>query len=203
MPGGRIGSRFHGPRAETTRRSANPPSSQLVVRRTRAATLLARMSAPAGRGPTIAVRELGSTSAESNRGVSNEAKRSLVVTSLLSILLLTLHITDDIVRGIEGRPSTSRCSSHALPVRDARARRRRSGRLMLLVGLFAAGIPSPQGAHYGEIAKSAGGFSRLDTLGARRARGFTVISGARTVEPSWRRRTRDAYCSRAPQGPGA
>jgi hypothetical protein len=39
-------------------------------------------------------------------------KAILVVTSLLSILLLTLHIADDIVRGIsKTEPQTLRCSS--------------------------------------------------------------------------------------------
>jgi hypothetical protein len=95
----------------------------------------------------------------------------LVVTSLLSILLLTLHITDDIVRGI----SKAESSNIALVVLVAFLYRtlvlaeRRSGYvLMLLVGFFAAAMPvlHMRGAHYPEIARSAGGFFFVWTLWA-------------------------------------
>ena len=66
----------------------------------------------------------------------------LVVTSLLSILLLTLHVTDDIVRGI----SKAEPSNTALLVLVVflygtlvLAERRSGHVIMLLVGLFAAG----------------------------------------------------------------
>ena len=51
------------------------------------------------------------------RGIEHEEYRMkqnaiLIVTSLLSILLLTLHVTDDIVRGIsKASPQIQRCSS--------------------------------------------------------------------------------------------
>src|SRR5215475_1283548 len=95
----------------------------------------------------------------------------LVVTSLLSITLLTLHVTDDIVRGISKAESSNTAlivlviflyGTLVLP-------ERRSGHIiMLLVGLFAAGMPviHMRGAHYGEIAKSAGGFFFVWTLWA-------------------------------------
>lgn len=95
----------------------------------------------------------------------------LVVTSLLSILLLTLHVTDDIVRGI----SKAEPSNIALLVLvvflygTLMLAERRSGRvIMLLVGVFAAGMPvlHMRGAHYGEIAKSTGGFFFVWTLWA-------------------------------------
>jgi biotin transporter BioY len=95
----------------------------------------------------------------------------LTVTSLLSIVLLTLHVTDDIVRGI----SKAEPSNIALLVLVVLLygtlvlRERRSGHvIMLLVGLFAAGMPviHMRGAHYGEIAKSAGGFFFVWTLWA-------------------------------------
>jgi hypothetical protein len=88
---------------------------------------------------------------------------TLVVTSLLSILLLTLHITDDIVRGI----SQAESSNTALVVLVVLlygtlvlAERRSGHVIMLVVGLFAAGMPvlHMRGAHYPDIAKSAGGF---------------------------------------------
>jgi hypothetical protein len=111
----------------------------------------------------------------------------LTVASLLSILLLTLHITDDIVRGI----SKAESSNIALAVLVVLlygtlvlAERRSGHVIMLLVGLFAAAMPviHMRGAHYGEIAKSRRLFLRLDTLGARRARGLHLHPlGARTV----------------------
>ena len=69
----------------------------------------------------------------------------LVVTSLLSILLLTLHVTDDIVRGI----SKAESSNTALLVlmlflyATLMLAERRSGHvIMLLAGLFAAAMPT-------------------------------------------------------------
>src|SRR5258708_39745641 len=87
----------------------------------------------------------------------------LTVASLLSILFLTLHITDDIVRGI----SKAESSNTALLILAVflygtlMLPERRSGHfIMLLIGLFAAAMPviHMRGAHYGEIAKSARGF---------------------------------------------
>ena len=95
----------------------------------------------------------------------------LVVTSLLSSLLLTLHVTDDIVRGI----SKAESSNIALLVLTillygtlVLAERRSGHVIMLIVGLFAAGMPvlHMRGAHYGEIAKSHGGFFFVWTLWA-------------------------------------
>ena len=95
----------------------------------------------------------------------------LTIASLLSILLLTLHITDDIVRGI----SKAEPSNIALAVLVVMlygtlvlAERRLGHVIMLLVGLFAAGMPviHMRGTHYGEIAKSPGGFFFVWTLWA-------------------------------------
>ena len=109
----------------------------------------------------------------------------LVVTSLLSILLLSLHITDDIVRGI----SKAEPSNIALLVLvvflygTLMLAERRSGYvIMLLVGLFAAGMPviHMRGAHYGEIAKSTGGFFFVWTLWALGGLGgLTLVLSAR------------------------
>jgi biotin transporter BioY len=109
----------------------------------------------------------------------------LVVTSLLSILLLTLHITDDIVRGI----SKAEPANIALLVLVVflygtlvLADRRSGHVIMLLVGLLAAAMPvmHMRGAHYGEIATSTGGFFFGWTLWARGGRGgVTVILSAR------------------------
>jgi hypothetical protein len=117
----------------------------------------------------------------------------LTVTSLLSILLLTLHVTDDIVRGI----SKAEPSDIALVVLVVLLYgtlvlgERRSGRvIMLLVGLFAAAMPviHMRGAHYGEIAKSAGGFFFVWTLWALGGLGgFTFILSAHGL---WSQRAR-------------
>ena len=120
----------------------------------------------------------------------------LVVASLLSILLLTLHITDDIVRGI----SKAESSNTALLVLvvflygTVVLAERRSGHLiMLLVGLFAAGMPviHMRGAHYPEIARSAGGFFFVWTLWALGGLGgFTFILSARELWNQRRGRAR-------------
>jgi hypothetical protein len=109
----------------------------------------------------------------------------LTVTSLLSILLATLHVTDDIVRGI----SKAESSNIALVVfvlflygTLVLAGRRSGYVIMLLVGLFAAAMPvlHMRGAHYGEIATSAGGFFFVWTLWALGGLGgFTFILSAR------------------------
>jgi hypothetical protein len=109
----------------------------------------------------------------------------LTIASLLSILLLTLHITDDIVRGI----SKAEPSNIALAVLVVLlygtlvlAERRSGYVIMLLVGLFAAVMPviHMRGAHYGEIAKSTGGFFFVWTLWALGGLGgFTFILSAR------------------------
>ena len=109
----------------------------------------------------------------------------LVATSLLSILLLTLHITDDIVRGI----SKAESSNTALIVLAillygtlVLAERRSGHVIMLLVGVMAAAMPvmHMRGAHYPQIAASAGGFFFVWTLWALGGLGgVTVILSAR------------------------
>ena len=109
----------------------------------------------------------------------------LVVTSLLSILLLTLHVTDDIVRGI----SKAESSNIALLVLAVLlygtlvlAERRSGHVIMLLVGLFAAAMPvmHMRGVHYPEIAKSTGGFFFVWTLWALGGLGgVTIMLAAR------------------------
>ncbi len=115
----------------------------------------------------------------------------LVVSSLLSILLLTLHVTDDIVRGI----SKAQSSNTALVVLVVLLygtlvlTERRSGQIItFLVGLFAAAMPvmHMRGAHYPEIAASTGGFFFVWTLWALGALGgVTMILSVRGL---WRLR---------------
>ena len=109
----------------------------------------------------------------------------LVVTSLLSLVLLTLHITDDIVRGI----SKAESSNTALLVLVIMLygtlvlAERRSGHVItLFVGFLAAAMPvmHMRGAHYPEIAQSAGGFFFVWTLWALGGLGgVTVVLSAR------------------------
>jgi hypothetical protein len=109
----------------------------------------------------------------------------VVVTSLLSIVLLTLDVTDDIVRGIsKAEPSNTALLILAVLLYGTLVlAERRSGHvIMLLVGLFAAAMPviHMRGAHYGEIAKSAGGFFFVWTLWALGGLGgVTVMLSAR------------------------
>ncbi len=109
----------------------------------------------------------------------------LTIASLLSILLLTLHVTDDIVRGI----SKAESSNTALAVLVlllygtlVLSERRLGYVITMLVGLFAAAMPvmHMRGAHYPEIAKSAGGFFFVWTLWALGGLGgLTFILSAR------------------------
>ena len=121
----------------------------------------------------------------------------LAVTSPLSILLLTLHVTDDIVRGI----SKAESSNIALLVLVAFLygtlvlSERRSGYVIILVlSLLALGVPfiHMRGKGVGVasgIANSSGGFFFVWTLIALGVTGlFSVILSARGLWGlSWRR----------------
>ena len=88
----------------------------------------------------------------------------LTVASLLTLLFLTLHITDDIVRGISKAESSNTAllvlavflyGTLVLP-------ERRSGHVItLIIGLIAAAMPvmHMRGAHYGETPHPPGAFS--------------------------------------------
>jgi hypothetical protein len=115
----------------------------------------------------------------------------LIAASLLSLVLLTLHVTDDIVRGI----SNAEPSNTALVVLVVflygtlvLAEKRSGHVIMLLIGVFAAGMPvlHMRGVHYPEIARSAGGFFFVWTLWALGGLGgLTVILAAQGL---WRLR---------------
>ena len=115
----------------------------------------------------------------------------LVVTCLLSILLSTLHITDDIVRGIsKAEPSNIALIGLVVFLYGTLllAGRRSGYVIMLLVGLFAAAMPvlHMRGVRYSEIARSAGGFFFVWTLWALGGLGgLTFILSARGL---WRLR---------------
>ena len=118
----------------------------------------------------------------------------LTLTSLLSILLMTAHITDDIVRGLSpARPDNMGGVVIFVVwlVGTLLLAERRSGYvIMLLGGLFAAAMPvlHMTGARYGAIAKSSGGFFFVWTLLAVGVTGtFSVILAARAL---WTQRSR-------------
>jgi biotin transporter BioY len=109
----------------------------------------------------------------------------LRATSLLCILLLTLHVTDDIVRGISrAEPANTALAVLAVLLYGTLVLpERRSGHLiMFLVGVLAAGMPvlHMRGAHYAEIARSSGGYFFVWTLWALGGLGgVTVMLSAR------------------------
>ena len=115
----------------------------------------------------------------------------LLVTCLLSILLSTLHVTDDIVRGIsKAEPSNIALVGLVVFLYGTLllAGRRSGYVIMLLVGLFAAAMPvlHMRGVRYSEIARSAGGFFFVWTLWALGGLGgLTFILSARGL---WRLR---------------
>jgi hypothetical protein len=115
----------------------------------------------------------------------------LTIASLLSLVLLTLHVTDDIVRGISpAEPSKTALAVLVVMVYGTLmlSERRLGHVIMLLVGIFAAGMPviHMRGAHYPDIAKSPGGFFFVWTLWALGALGgLTIIL---SVQELWSQR---------------
>ncbi|HEY6853271.1 MAG TPA: hypothetical protein VI139_03420 [Gemmatimonadales bacterium] len=116
----------------------------------------------------------------------------LRITSLLSLLLLTLHVTDDIVRGIS-KAESSNIALVVLVILLYGILVLNEGRwghvIMFVVGLFAAGIPvmHMRGAHYPQIAASPGGFFFVWTLWALGAiGGVTMILAVQGLWASWR-----------------
>jgi hypothetical protein len=121
----------------------------------------------------------------------------LMTTSLLSLLLMTLHITDDIVRGISppGADNIGGVAIFLVWLIGALALpERRAGQIiMLLAGLFAAAMPvlHMTGRGYVAIAKSSGGFFFLWTLFAVGSLGaFSMILAARALWVSRPRKAR-------------
>ncbi len=102
----------------------------------------------------------------------------LTVTSLLSILLLSIHVTDDIARGFDswGRWSPLFCVVLGVLLYGTLVlSERRSGLVLILIGgLGAVGMPIiHRGA--GTVARTGGGFLFLWTLIALGATGTLSI----------------------------
>lgn len=117
----------------------------------------------------------------------------LTVMSLLSILLMTVHITDDIVRGISpARPDNIGAVVIFvvwLVGTLLLAERRLGSVIMLLGGIFAAAMPflHMTGRGYPAIAKSSGGFFFIWTLIAVGVTGTMAVILA--VRALWLRRS--------------
>ena len=115
-------------------------------------------------------------------------KATLTITSLLSILLVSLHVTDDIVRGIS-RPAADNLGAIAIFVvwllgPLVLAERRSGYVIMLLGGLIAALMPvlHMRGARYPTLAASDGGYFFVWTLIACGVIGtFSAILSARAL----------------------
>jgi hypothetical protein len=112
----------------------------------------------------------------------------LTIMSLLSILLMTLHITDDIVRGISPAAPDNVGAVVIFVVwlfgTLALSERRSGYVIMLLGGLFAAAMPvlHMKVARYPAIATSSGGFFFIWTLIVVGVTGtFAVILSARAL----------------------
>ena len=117
----------------------------------------------------------------------------LTTTSLLSIVLMTLHVTDDIVRGLSPAAPDNIFGVVIFVVwlvgTLMLAERRAGYVIMLLGGLFAAVMPvlHMTGARYVAIAKSSGGFFFVWTLLAVGITGtLAIILSARAL---WRTRS--------------
>ena len=117
----------------------------------------------------------------------------LTIMSLLSILLMSVHITDDIVRGLSpARPDNVGAVVIFVVwlVGTLLLAERRAGHIiMLLVGIFAAGMPflHMTGRSYSAIAKSSGGFFFIWTLIAVGVTGTLAVILA--VRALWRARS--------------
>ena len=119
----------------------------------------------------------------------------LTITSLLSILLMTVHITDDIVRGISPAGADNIGGVVIFVVwlfgTLVLAERRSGYVIMLLGGLFAAAMPvlHMRGTRYPAIATSSGGFFFVWTLIVCGVIGtFSLLLSARALWVSLRRK---------------
>jgi hypothetical protein len=121
----------------------------------------------------------------------------LTVTSLILMLLLTLHIVDDIVRGFDsaGLINMIGISVAAVLVYGTTVLRERlAGQIMMLfIGFFAAAMPviHLRSARINEIAQSSGGFFFIWTLWALGVIGiFAMIVAAQILLERFRMRNR-------------
>ena len=105
----------------------------------------------------------------------------LTVASLVLLLLLTIHVTDDIVRGFDEAGLVNMIAitvAAVLLYGTLILRERLSGHIiMLLISIFAVGMPviHLRSPHINDTARSAGGFFFIWTLWALGVIGIFVI----------------------------
>jgi hypothetical protein len=134
----------------------------------------------------------------------------LVITSLLSILLMTLHLTSDTIHARAGTPEAGGSTLVGVPVLalllcgTLLLNERRSGHIIMLIGaLLTMGMPvvhvmAPGGFFHGAIARSSPAFLFVWTLHAMGVLGmFSFILSVRGL---WSlRRSRVLASSASPQ----
>ncbi len=117
----------------------------------------------------------------------------LTIASLLSVLFVTFHLADDIVRGMEPGGLSNLTAVPILVVwlyGTLVLAGRRSGYVIIFLGsllLLAVPVIHMKGAHYSEIAKSTGGFFFVWTLIALGVTAlFSIVLSARGLwSPQW------------------
>ena len=135
---------------------------------------------------------------------------TLTITSLLTILLMTLHLTSDTIHAKVGTPEAGGSTLIAVPVLviwlcgTLLLAERRSGYIIMLLGaLIGLAVPvihmmGPTGIFHGEIAKSSPAFLFVWTLHALGVTGmFSFILSVRGLW-SLQRRQRPRAPSSAP-----
>jgi hypothetical protein len=125
----------------------------------------------------------------------------LTLASLLSLFLLTIHVTDDIVHGFDeaGLANMIGIAVAAVLLYGTLVLRERLAGLiiMLLISIFAAGMPviHLRSSHINEIARSNGGFFFISTLWALGIIGIFGIMlafrGLRDLQRARKARTED------------
>ncbi len=117
-------------------------------------------------------------------------KTVLTVSSLLSIVLLSIHVTDDIVRGFDSwrRDSPLFCVVLAVLLYGTLLlAERRSGLILILIGGLGAVAMPVIHSRAGTVAQSSGGFLFLWTLIALGATGtlsvILAVRGLRSRQP--------------------
>jgi hypothetical protein len=118
---------------------------------------------------------------------------TLTIASLLSILFLTIHVSDDIVRGFDKAQPTNLIALLILAFWLygvlVLPERRAWYIITLIGGIFAAGMPiiHLRGTGIGNTVKTSGGFFFLWTLFALGViGGFSIIASVRgLVNPQW------------------
>jgi uncharacterized membrane protein YjgN (DUF898 family) len=117
---------------------------------------------------------------------------TLVICSLLALLLLTFHLTDDIVRGISPADATNLTVVPFLALflyGTLELAERRSGHIiMFFVGLLSLAMPwlHLRGTRYGAVAASSGGFFFVWTLFA--LGGLGLLCMVLSVRELWTQR---------------